>query len=1572
MPFLQEALEQIRESSDSKAALGRKFERLMQNVFRTHPGEFGPARFQEAWLWEEWRRHLKEQGEQDPGTDSGIDIVLQLTEPYGGGLVAVQCKNLATQKAGTTGVNKFLKEALLSEQYQELIFVSTTSLTRKAVSDLNKAKATIITGADIDQWPIGDIRNLINKPEEVEFDVEKYTPRDHQEQVLLNIKKKLFEEPETDRATVIMPCGTGKSVTALWAAERNLPHGGRVLYLVPSIALMSQTLREWATHRDHSLPQVYLSVCSDTQAGRKSGNEDSNISELAIPPTTDAQKIANWLNHDVNKTLQVTFSTYQSLPKIKEAQQAGTPGFDFVICDEAHRTASVKSTQDEDPAFTMIHSNDNIQAAKRLYMTATPRISGEGRSKSDTGDDYSMDDEVTYGEEIYRMSFREAIAQKLLCDYRVLVVAVDEEPAADASNKQRADLDIKASQQLLGVWDALSDPYTEGLFREGRPAGVVNPDEVFHIKRAIGFCNTIAKSKQAAAHWETLLQDAQMQNQARYRDWAAEQRKDDKVGEVLGIKAKHIDGTMGAHERSETIRWLKEGDSDDYITRIIVNAKCLTEGVDVPALDGIIFMAPKRSRIDIVQAVGRVMRNPDPKKNKTGFVIVPILVPKGKTADDPAVLTKGSVWKPVWDILMALRDHDESMDGYLTDAKLVTRKAPVALIDNTSEAKKLREADGFPVQGSFWGNLPMTVASMMVDKVSDKRFWSRWGEKVGQLVGNIQRRVYAAATDPATSKEITGLLENYKEGMKQALRLETLSDEDMIELLAQHLVTSPVLDALFHGQEFVKTNPISKELQKACDMLVPQNEAEASEDRLGLMKELKTMENYNARMKRQLHEIDDSDVRLNVLLDLYENFFKHAMPKETNRLGIVYTPVELVDFMWRSVDAVLKENLGIKEGISAEEVYVLDPFTGTGTFINRLLTIREQVNNPYSDYLIKDDDLDRKYFGPSQGKPPELHASELLLLAYYIASLKIEEGYRQRKQLEPAAHAEYEGIALTDSFLDATDHHGQGALQLEGIKENNERVAARADLPILIYAGNPPWSDGQDTATEDNPNKEYQELADRIRETYIAKHKEIPDTSTSVKAAGNLYVKAIRMATDGLDPKKGGVVAFVHPNSLTEGTSLAGMRASLREEFSDLYIVNLRGNAYKQGTAVIEEGEKIFGSGSRNGVQITIAVQQPDKPTNQQGTVHYAKVPPALKLPAKLEWLESLGTVLSDQFRIVPENDRHDWDELREASYQNLIPLCSLNKASEDKLQPLATEHALGVITGCDAYVYDYNREALIDKVASLVDAFNTALWEAWHTIKDIGLSVDEAIVDATINDDIHIIKWNDRLKKSLTKILKQSVNKNSEPVEIEIEIERCREVLYRPFIKMWLYEDDRILSSVGTISKMFKNYDSRLDSTETPPRSLSPPRPRGRQTSQYSVRDTSQTVLQLEQSTSQGVSHQRNSSRNIYSNRTGNTSFASTNRSLGDGETPTSDNVLLSPPPDHLHSPNRDNNFRTLHHQNPTRPRSRSGTAIHQDRPVAAILVEMSLQIEFGILASPLLADLHTTGRTPRIIMSP
>ena len=1318
MANLDAALERIRSTAPSTTVQGLRFERMFRAALLNHPGEFRD-RFIHVWLWDDW-----------PGKDgpeNGVDLV---AEDRDGNEWAIQCKNYLTASISTVEVNKFLGAA---GQFHSRLFVSTSKNPIATVGwkNLNKASnCRVLTRGDLDGWPV-DWAQFVDEPDTLVFDSPIYEPYDYQQEAIEAIEA---EFKNRERGKLILPCGTGKSVVALWAAEQIVGEGGRVLYVMPSISLMGQTMREWATQRQTE--QRYIGVCSDSSAG-KGGPEDANLTELSIPVTTNPEAISEALKEDSPDKMTVVFSTYQSLQVIADAQADGAGPFDLMICDEAHRTTGVhKKGKIAVSSWLLPHNQTVLQADRRLYMTATPRLySANVREKAKERQVaiYSMDDEATYGPEFYRMSFAQAVEDEHLSDYEVAIVAVSDGLYANlagafVAEHKETGVNVKDVVRLLGCWDALADPTSGGP--KGRSTGQLNPDHA--ARRAIAFSNRIKSSTNLEKWWPEIVDR-----------FAADTGRTDDLGKtLLNLQVRHIDGKTRASLRAQALNDLNT-DIPDGECHLITNAKCLTEGVDVPALDAVLFMEPRRSKIEIVQAVGRVMRQHVSKKR--GYIVLPVIVPEGKRVTDSQFL-RSSEFQPVWDVISALRAHDERMDVWVNTADM-GGKPPIKIIETNSANGENGDKPGDdptdPIREFAQMSLPLNeeIASALVDRCGDKRYWSRWADDVGEVSNRIRGRIETLIDRP-DRPDIAEAFDQFLEEMKRTIN-KSLELDNLVGMIACHLVTLPVFEALFGSDDFSQRNPVVKALTKMTDTL----------DDEGLINEARELDHFYRSVEMRVGEVNDPDGRLRILLDLYGTFFKTADPKETTRSGIVYTPIEIVDFILRSADAVARQEFG--RGLTHENVHILDPFTGTGTFVNRLLTLPD---------LITDHDLPRKYAS-------ELHANEWLLLPYYIAAVKIEQGYIARRPDDD--YQPFEGIVLADTFELNADQP-----TMPTMSGNSERAQRQADLPIQVIVGNPPWKGGQKSAGDDNPNVPHKHFKDRISETYTAR-----STTTNKTSLQNLYKMAIRWATDRLGER--GIIAFVTPNGYIDGIAEAGMRACLADDFTSLYIFNLRGAV--QQAEWRREGGKMFESGSTVGVAITVMVRNPDK-TQNGCRIFYRDIGDDLSTQEKRQMLVDLGSIegIDDWQTIAP--DRHDdWINQRGAAWESLLPLGH----KDTKFNRIGAPNTLmrlfsgGVKTNRDPYIYSYDNTALAESVEKM-----TAFYEQRRqSVKAGHMTLEEA----TTNDSIQVIKW--------TGDLADRIRRNA---AIRFSESYFRIVHHRPFVKQWLYFDPKCINRVYRIPNIF------------------------------------------------------------------------------------------------------------------------------------------------------------------------
>lgn len=1372
MAYLAEALNDAFGSNLTPQEKGRKFEPILARALIEHPGEWGNSRFVQIWTWMDWPQR-KEFGYS---IDTGIDLVAKDTPEWGGKFTAIQSK-FGYSGIATSEINSFLADSSNVKVFGNRLLVADRKIS--ALGELkiehSDPRCQILRISEIDDW-IPDWRQIIpDRASNFQIELPKHDLRPYQIEALEAIKANF---DTNNRGKLILPCGTGKSFVALRAAEENAGGGKTVLYLVPSISLMGQTMREWS--RNRTIAHQYIGICSDSTAGKKDLEAESyavgQFSELTMPVTTEQEKITEALLNAVpTNTMRVVFSTYQSSIKIMNALKSEALSdfsFDVAICDEAHRTTGIENQSSADAndgrkPFQLVHSDERIRIKKRLYMTATPRVFAENVRKrmeehSFDGQSYSMDDFDTYGEVAYRMSFADAISGGWLSDYRVIVIGVSEQEYLQRAKSNPITVDDAGTLadpatvvRLAGCWDALATPKSQSL-QPDRNLGQLESDEYINAGSAIAFTSRIKESKTAEKLWSKVA------------TWYQEDGQDLDDREYLALNIKHLDAQTPASERARLIEELRQNPPQGTC-RVLTNVGVLSEGVDVPALDAVVFLQSRSSPVDVTQAVGRVMRKAPGKE--VGFVVIPIVVPAFNVQDTSSSveeLLSASDFKPVWDVIRALRSHDERID-HMLEARTMPVELRIPTGRRTTPGKEHEEVEreSHLIFGVL-EELNEHFGSIMLDTCGDRHMYPNWGNQAGRVCEQIEIRIQEMAKN---YKSIKSNLEAFTKSLQSSVSPNITFDQTL-RMVAHHLVTVPVFEELFGDSMFADRNPITQSM----------NEVVAALLEIGA-----TFESERAPLKRAysimntaFKSASDSAKRLDVLRAIFDGFFRKAMPDEVKTMGIAYTPIELVDFIIRFTNQLCKREFGV--GLTGRDVHILDPFAGTGTFLAHLMECKDDEGN----FVITDEDLNRKY-------EKELHANELVLLAYYITALKIEETKHRRSMMSTGAtnsklfpYQSFDHIVLADTFHLSDTKRGIGTL-FGDLDHNTLRANDQLDAPVRVIFGNPPWSTGKDDASETASKIEYKEISERVNQTYVAASALLRGGTVGGNAAGNLFVKAFRWASDRVMGTSNlpSIVAFVSPNSLSDGTSLVGMRKVLRDEFSDIYVINLRGNAYKAGEEFKKEGDKIFGGASRNGVQITFLVRNPQKDLSKPANLHYAMVPERMNILEKFDWLKNIQDEKSDKFQLIPITPKHDWISPEDPNFANLLTVCKENDSSTEHL---VEYHCRGIATSLDAYVYAFSLDELKVKVSKLIDEFNQCLQK--YIESDSSSTVFDEI---TNNSAIDRIKWTSTLKAALRR--KQ---------QLQFDESRIREVLYRPFTKVFLYEDWQVLSAGRSAAQLF------------------------------------------------------------------------------------------------------------------------------------------------------------------------
>ncbi len=1286
----QNILAKYRTVSFSERDKGDRFERLMQAFLQTVPWYAGM--FRHVWLWREFPY------KQNFGSkDTGIDLVAQTVE---GDFWAIQCKcYAATVSIDKPAVDSFL--ATSSKQFVNDQQQTTTFALRLWISTTNKWGSEAENAIRHQEPPVQRISltELENAPVDwgaLEQGISgtqarqgRKTPRPHQQQAIDAFHKHF---KTGDRGKLIMACGTGKTFTSLKIAEKETGGRGLVLFLTPSIALVGQTLREWMAEASVSIFPVC--ICSDPEVSkskiRKDDDQDGySVTDLAFPAST---KVVNILHQFQiaekfhTDSLLVVFSTYQSIDKIAEAQKTFKRPFDLIICDEAHRTTGITLKGEDDSAFVKVHDDDFIQAKKRLYMTATPRLyAEESKKKAQDADAYlcSMDDEAMYGPEVFRIGFGEAVDKNLLADYKVLVLTLSESQipsslkaaVADSSKKINTDEACK----LVGCINALSKRMLidEGLLKTSDPAP---------MRKAVAFCQNIKISKQISAVFNNFKES--------YYDSLTQEER----AEMVSVAAQHVDGTMPATTRDEKLSWLNASPADGNECRILTNVRCLSEGVDVPSLDAVLFLSARNSQIDVVQSVGRVMRTAPGKK--FGYIIIPVLIPSDKTPEE--ALNDNKRFAVVWTVLNALRAHDDRFNAMVSKLDLNRRKPSgggSVIIGPIGRGGSGAGGSGSGADGGGSGAggsgsgadgggsgadggekhpqellLPIpqieelrdAIYARMVQKVGKKRYWEQWAADVAKIAQGYIERINRLIAVPGPHQDA---FDKFLSGLRKNIN-PSVSPGEVVEMLAQHLITKPVFEALFENYSFVQNNPVSRALQEMIDLL----------ERQALEKDTVVLSRFYESVKMRVAGIDNSEGRQRVIVELYDKFFRTAFPRTVEKLGIVYTPVEIVDFINRSVADVLQADFG--RSLSDENVHILDPFTGTGTFIARMI----------ESGLITPDALPRKYAN-------ELHANEIVLLAYYIASINIENAYHAT-QGENTTYTPFKGICLTDTFqLGETDDDNW--LYAPSLPQNSKRVQAQRKAPIQVIIGNPPYSVGQKSANDDAQNQSYPHLEQRIATTYAA-----GSTATNKNALYDSYIKAFRWASDRLDKQHGGIIVFISNAGWIDGKAMDGFRKCLEKEFTGIYVINLRGairNAI--GESAKKEGQNIFDI--MTGVAITVLLKKPGH-TNK-AVIQYYDIGDYLSKKEKLAIIAEKRSVLNPAINwthICP-NAQGDWLNQRNDIFSSFLPIG--DKANKDNKQTFFVPYySSGLKTQRDAWCYNFSHQKLQQNIQFTIKYYNS------------------------------------------------------------------------------------------------------------------------------------------------------------------------------------------------------------------------------------------------------------------------
>ncbi|MGI6033129.1 MAG: type ISP restriction/modification enzyme [Coriobacteriales bacterium] len=1315
------------------------------------------------------------------GHDVGIDAVAERSDEEGG-YWAIQYKNYDPAHKLTYGeLSTTFASAEADDRYTGIIIVSAGEELSQNVHEhmrslrQNRGTAGMILTPTVMETANVDWSLLLQERAQDEESRRKRThsPKPHQQEAINQIQAK-FET--CDRAKAIMACGTGKTLMSLRLAEERFKGGScaDVLFCAPSIALVSQAMREWTNQARVEMRS--LVVCSDAKASKI--DEDDvldDVVDVSFPANTDPASLLQryrWTREHHPDAMVVVFTTYQSMQVIQDAQDAGLPRFGLCVCDEAHRTAGTKYAEDEDVAsFQIVIDGARIRADKRLFMTATPKVYGDNvktKAGEVAAELYSMDDEEKYGPIAYELTFAEAVEKKLLCDYRVVVLAINEDAVPGTKivvprGSDEAELDVGDTAKIIGCWRGLATHGEEARRRldayEGDEAGdtpdfllvddfdnwnvgggeldreMISLDgaPVEPLHRAVGFCSTIQASKDIDAAFEQVVKS--------YVESTGEHGPE--------CSLDHVDGSMDSKVRAKKLQWLASGEGADEC-RILTNARCLAEGVDVPSLDAVIFFSPKRSKVDVVQAVGRVMRTftdeRTGREKELGYIILPVVIPSDMTPEE--ALNKSDTFDVVWGVLQALRSHDQRIDAYINSLPMrKPRKKGGSLgIGTKSGHPDAGEDSGGErngEQGEFeleFGStiLERAVYAKAVEKCGSKVYWSSWAEDVGRIArSHVDQINEAIQSDPVAREAMASFLKSLRDSLNPGV-----SQQAAVEMVAQHMVTLPVFDALFGDYAFAESNPVSVAITEFLGELEGHGVGDMSAS------DRQSLDELYASVRRRASFCRTDSNRQALIKDLYNEFFSKAFKSTSEKLGIVYTPIEIVDYILHAADRAMQREFGKR--LCDEGVHILDPFAGTGSFMAEL------VSDPD---LMPIDRLEHKY-------RQELHSNEILLLAYYIMVVNVEYAYHSRMGGE---YVPFEGAVLTDTFQ--MDEEGD-ELDLDTFIDNSQRILDQQDAPIRVIVGNPPYSVGQKNANDDNQNEHYPTLEQRIRETYSAH-----TSATNKNSLMDSYIEAFRWASDRIGDE--GIVCFVSNAGWLRSEAGAGMRRCLSKEFSSIYIFDLLGhNQYRRMTReqMKRQGENVFGNGSTAAIAITMLIKNPD--SQEHGNIHYHCIDESLNREQKLAAISSCKD-FDPEWETLTQDRHGDWLDQRDDSWYEFAPVAISHGTKKTNLG-IWSIWSNGIKTNQDSWVWNYSRRLVEHNVEKLIKNTNS------ETLK--------------VHGDINKVTY-DSKNYSWSGFMLDHVKHHH---QIRFSPENIIVGEYRPFCKQFLYYSRDLNQRYGQPAKLF------------------------------------------------------------------------------------------------------------------------------------------------------------------------
>ncbi|MDR2457132.1 MAG: DEAD/DEAH box helicase family protein [Clostridiales Family XIII bacterium] len=1100
--------------------------------------------------------------------------------------------------------------------------------------------------------------------------------------------------PTSIRGKLILPSGTGKTLTALKIVEKETLGEGLVLYVTPSISSMGHALREWSENSKY--PLFPICVYSPQEVASTFVNSDrlfeNDVANLSLPSYIYKKQIVDQIqkaNSLPENRIRVIFSTYYALRMVSTALRQKFLHFSIIICDEAHLTTGSIYLNKNEKDFDKIHDNEFLPADKRVYMTATPRIFRSHFLRDENRPApfiTSLNNPKIYGKEVYRMSFKEAVEQKYVSNYKILLLALDKKskvaneifnelPPETYNTKSKKDvLTARDVNKFIGCTFALSKSVDLGN-------GILSDIDPGVMRKTVAFCDTTLKSKK-------LIDILDKYKSSYYKHF----QKQDHL-KLPEIKCNYITGSMGSIMRDYKIELLKKESPVPNICQILANYACITTGEECPSLDAIMLLSRRCSRLKLYDFVKPIFKTAPGKK--LGYIILPILL-----SDKPQKKIKINDTPPFllfWEVLNAMRAHDERIDSFLEEFKttrnflrtgspiLLGRPIIPKIKDEEKELENIlpeksdeqkHDISSSPKHLKPARSKHPQKVSIKDEKIIIRKNMLLWAKDMSKIAQNIITQTNKLISEPgALSETFSALLKNFQRDINPSI-----SKSKVIQMIAQHMVISPAIQELFKNSPFIQNNPVSVALEEMATLL----EGQAQRTDTGTLKEFydetsnRTISLNNSTIKSLTSKIDSASTRQIIIRDLYEKFLSLTFPDEVEELGIAHTPIEIVDFIINSVAEVLLNEFD--RDIADEDIHFLDPFTRTGTFITRLIQSGYLGSKLTSKYNIA------------------LHANEMFLLPYYFASINIENAYYEILGSDTKS-LPFKGICLADSFQ--IDENDEIEINYDNIQTfNSKRIQSQKNQKISVIFGKQPYSREHNLRVHNLPETKYPKLDDRLTKTYTEKSEKIPN-----KISYKNHIKALRWATDRLDKETGGIVAFFMRSGFVEKLKMDGVRKSLQDEFSSVYVLNFQGTLKDPTILNRKKSNDLSNFRNRDSSCILILVKKPNFQGN--GKIYYHEIGHFVSSEMRLSSIADYHNIYNPKLKwekIVP-NQTGNWGTQRNDSFKNFIIVGEKIKENQNTFfEPYFTA---GIVPRKDVLSHNFSKTILKDSIKNSVQSYN-------------------------------------------------------------------------------------------------------------------------------------------------------------------------------------------------------------------------------------------------------------------------